>query len=1583
MKLIKSLTAVLLLCFAATQAVVAKPITRQQARERASVFLKSVPGASLLLDAKGPRRLAPSANAVDPYYVFDRGTGQGYVIVSGDDETAVDVLGYTDRGSFDYEVLPPNMREWLDNYANQIAAIQSRQAAPAKVAIQTHPKVPQLMKSTWSQGYPYNQECPDYFTLGRSVTGCVATAMAQLLYYNREKSVTETQAAMPAYDTWTSHATYGRLHVEGIPAGSPIDWDNMKDNYGSANELQKKAVADLMHYCGVAVKMDYTNASSGAQSYDAYQAFINYFGYGSQTRYVDYTQVSDDAAWDEMVYAEMAAGRPIYISGSNSEAGHAFVADGYDGNLRYHINWGWGGQSDGYYYLTNLTPGQGQGIGGSSDGYNGYRQIIIGLEPENFGDKAMSFADATVRRQCLANFDADGDGKVTYAEAAAVTSLGEAFKGKSFQTFKELYYFTALTAIDDDAFSGCTRLTTLRLPKSVKKIGNRAFKGCTALSQLSLPTNVTAIGQEAFSGCKLLADLVLPEELTAIEARTFEQCAALKAIELPIAVTSIGEAAFSGCTKLASVTVKTYQPQAIALGSGVFEGIDLAKSTLIVAQGTRSYFATADQWQDFGNIRELRDRSGGSFAKLQTGKKYYIYNIGTGRYLTKGEAWGTQAIVGTDPMRFTLTHTTSMPAGTYYLTSEDTGKSGKYLFRTSTDANVGTGVMAAFVDGTSLSASAYWTIAEDEASTEAQPVYTFQIPTSGAGYKAGLYWGVQTDHKSGAAQPTYGVYSDVDYATHKLNCQWSLVLYDEDAATRYETALTLEQLLTMAIKRKLKVEDEQAVCDNLESTLDELKLALRSVRKKLNLIDFADDLVGTTCRTEYDINTDGEIGYGEAAQIADFTSVFQGSAITSFDELQYFTGIPSIYGNTFDGCRKLTSVVLPKNLTNIYYQAFRNCVSLTAINIPELVVQIGDRCFYGCKALRSVSVASPDPSTIALGNNVFGGITLAECTLYVPFGAKEAYAAAPVWKDFGNIVEVRTKTQPQPSAIVADKPGYLMNLATRKFLAMGEAYGTQSVVAASGLLYQFKRSTSMAEGVYYLYSDQTGKEGKVVFRVDTDTKVGEGVKACFADGTASARAYWKVDSVAQGPVYTLSVPETADAFLGTDATHQSSAASPTNGVYWDVPVGSKATQWVFIAQEDMDAAKTLDSQAARLAELIAKANEAGIDTSSEQAVYDNPASTTEQINEAIASLRQKLHFITFADEKARQLSIAAWDVDGDGELTESEAAAVTDIGETFRNMTSIQSLEELRYFTGLKSIPAYAFSGCTSLVSIYLPEQVDTIFINAFTRCYKLMYVAMLNTNKTVFSQQSSIRGTMFVPEEMIGKYAETGLWSTFTFLPYTGQPVVTALSATRQYGRTITPTQLKFTVSGAPVNGTPQLTCPEGLATATPVGTYAIHVEPGTITNANLQCNDSLLTITPAQLTVKVKDCTREKGQQNPEFAFTFSGFRNKETSEVFTKQPVATCEATPVSPVGEYEIAVSGAEADNYEFVYTPGVLTITESTHGDVNSDGVKNMADVWAILLAISAGSQNAAADVNGDGKTDSADLVTMLNIIAAL
>ena len=1506
-------TITFLLCVIAI-GMYANPITREQARQKAAQFLTDKKGKRSLKAVMSPGKLAPKTE-MESYYVFDRGNDEGYVIVSGDDETYT-ILGYTDQGSFDYSTLPPNMKEWLDDYASQIAAIQTKKVSGRRASIATHPRVEPLVKSKWSQGYPYNLTCPEYFNDGRSVTGCVATAMAQLLYYNREKSVDETQAAMPAYDTWSAHPTTGQhLHVEGIPEGSPIDWANMKDEYGSANDKQRKAVADLMHYCGVAVKMDYTNKSSGAQSYEAYQAFTKYFGYGSSVKYV--SDATDDAQWDNIIYNEIQAQRPIYISGANSSGGHAFVCDGYDGNYCYHINWGWGGTSDGYYLLTNLTPGQ-QGIGGSGDGYTAYREIIIGLEPVNYGEKAMSFTDSNIKKVCIENWDANKDGKLTYGEAAAVTDLGTAFKGiTNIRNFQEFYYFTGITTLSDDAFNGCTNLTSIRLPKALKAIGARSFKGCEKLTQLALPTGLITIGEEAFCGCKTLGDMILPTNLKAIEAGTFRDCAAFTSVDLPISVTSIGNEAFAGCTGLKAFSTKTFRPDIIMMGTDVFKDIELERATLTAIQGTKTYFSSAPQWSDFGKIKELRERSGGQFATLEVGKTYYIYNIGTGRYLTKGEAYGTQAVVDElSPMRFKVNHSSSMAEGVYYLTSQDTGKDGKILFRTSTDGNVGKGVNAVFVDGGSVSSSAYWSI-----QPAGEQAYTIQIPSNISGYNAKKFLGVQTDHASNAASPTYGIYSDIDYEQYQLNCQWYFVRYDEEQAANYEAAKVLENLLNVAKEKKIGTDAEQAVYDNMSSTTEQIRQAQRSLRKQLNFIDFEDNLVRETCMAQCDLNGDGEISFYEATEIKDIELQFN-IAITSFDEMKQFKNLTTIYANTFNNCNKLTSVVLPESVERIYYYAFRNCSQLQKVNLSEYLIELGTEAFGDCTSLKEVSIACPTPENIHLGNNVFRNVNLSECTLRVPFGAKEHYENADVWKEFGTIVEMRTNAQPTFSPITTGKSGYIFNLSSRKFLNRGEAYGTQSVVAKKGLSYQFRQTNA---GNYYLDSD-----GKILFRTSTDSKVGAGVKTCFYDGTASSKAYWTIVQNPEDNTFTMQVPQddtdyVEGEYLGA-GDHHSEVASPSHGAYWDMK--GNVTRWAFITQEDMQAATAFNKLTASLEQLLEMAQEEKVEAATEQAVYNNAASTSNDIEEAIASLRKKLHFIAFNDLQAKAVCVKNWDLNDDGELSEKEAASVSDIGELFRGNSNIKTFEELRYFTSLKEIPDNAFRECSNLVSIYLPESVEALGKYPFSLCTNLKYVVMLNPNRIVDFGKSLAPSavTYFVPENLLESYLADPQWGTRNMTEYTGKPVVTG-TATRRYGSSAA--EVDFAVTGAPIMGEPAAEGEEMTDPKAPVGTYPITITAGTITTPDVQLVPGVLTITPATLTVTAKSYSREYGTANPVMEYTIKGFRNREKAEVLTKQPIIECDANELSPAGEYEIRVSGAEAQNYEFTYVSGTLTIVNST------------------------------------------------------
>ena len=216
---------------------------------------------------------------------------------------------------------------------------------------------------------------------------------------------------------------------------------------------------------------------------------------------------------------------------------------------------------------------------------------------------------------------------------------------------------------------------------------------------------------------------------------------------------------------------------------------------------------------------------------------------------------------------------------------------------------------------------------------------------------------------------------------------------------------------------------------------------------------------------------------------------------------------------------------------------------------------------------------------------------------------------------------------------------------------------------------------------------------------------------------------------------------------------------------------------------------------------------------------------------------------------------------------------------------------------------------------------------------------------------------------------------------------VVTAKDYTRVYGEA-NPT-FEYTTSGAELVGIPEITC-EATATS-PVGTYDIIIKKGSVTNYNDSYFKGKLTITKAPLKIKATTYTRKQGENNPEFTLEYDGFKNNETKDVLTKQPTVSTTATKESPVGDYTVTVSGAEAQNYEITYENGKLTVTAADPvptviGDANDDGEVNATDIVDIVnhtmgKQSSTGKFNdEAADANEDGVVNAADIVKIVNLI---
>lgn len=353
----------------------AKDITPSQATGIAQRFLGRQAGAGAKKAAEKMQLAYTGRNATGQncLYVFNSTSGQGYVIVAADDQ-ADEILGYSDNGSFALTDMPENLQSWMASYVDQISYLKRnhlKKSATGTVTLYDTEVKPLLGNIQWNQDSPYNDQCPVYDISSRCATGCVATAMAQVMYYNRwpEQGV--------GTHTYAPSILYGKTLTADF-ANTRYDWDAMLPQYdANSSDEACDAVAQLMLHCGISVDMQYSS-SSGATSFSVPQALINYFGYDRGIAYRTRQNYSS-TEWQSVIIDELNHHRPLIALGQSSAGGHCFVFDGYDRNGLVHVNWGWGGMSNGYFRTSALTPAT-QGIGGAEGGFNYNQYIVTGIQ---------------------------------------------------------------------------------------------------------------------------------------------------------------------------------------------------------------------------------------------------------------------------------------------------------------------------------------------------------------------------------------------------------------------------------------------------------------------------------------------------------------------------------------------------------------------------------------------------------------------------------------------------------------------------------------------------------------------------------------------------------------------------------------------------------------------------------------------------------------------------------------------------------------------------------------------------------------------------------------------------------------------------------------------------------------------------------------------------------------------------------------------------------------------------------------------------------------------------------------------------
>jgi len=479
--------------------------TRTEAEMAASAI-------SILRQQNAGQQMAPgavSAELIERQSAVALYKVNGRIAVVSTDDLLPEVLGYTDAPLQGNEI-NPNMKSWL-NAVNEIGKEIVAKGTPRRVVLPSsnyEPSIDALCTTHWDQDAPYNNMCPTgtesgsswqgYESTGTCVTGCVATAMAQVLRYNCAPVKPQGTHSVSVRQQGGGYQTY-TINYDEEPE---YDWDHMLDSYKYGYSQQEAdAVARLMYHCGVATDMEYATDGSGAYMTDCRNGLERNFGFTGAVL-LDRNDYSE-TQWMEYVYTEINNNRPIIYAGDDMtyRVGHCFVLDGYDTRGYVHINWGWGENSgDGCFDISLLN------VSGYS--FKWYQEMVIGVEGDGSHrgfynvkyDLETPGALADVLSTEIIPLDSISSlavsGPINDADIIAIRNLGR------MNVLRKLdLQHAEVAALPDSAFALCTTLGSVTLPRSVTAFGKRAFAGCSSLSTLKLyARELATLGTGVFDG---------------------------------------------------------------------------------------------------------------------------------------------------------------------------------------------------------------------------------------------------------------------------------------------------------------------------------------------------------------------------------------------------------------------------------------------------------------------------------------------------------------------------------------------------------------------------------------------------------------------------------------------------------------------------------------------------------------------------------------------------------------------------------------------------------------------------------------------------------------------------------------------------------------------------------------------------------------------------------------------------------------------------------------------------------------------------------------------------------------------------
>ena len=535
----------LFLCFCLLSVISmnAAVISEEEAIEKAK---KLMPNKRFLTDtesrARSNTRKQQQTLKSAPFYIINA-EDDGFVIVSGDDRVQ-DILGYSEHGNLDRTSAPTNVQWLLNSYEDAIKSVMesdgdiTSDTRSLNTSISSREEIEPLITTTWGQGTPYNALCP---TFGEQcLTGCVATAMAQVINY--WKWPVDGTNIVPSYSTATN-----KIFMPELPSTS-FDWDDMTNN----------DIARLMLYCGQSVEMDYGVEASGAGDAVIPSVLENIFGYSNGGRKIE-RRYYTDSDWFNIIYEELQEKHPVLYSGVSGSDSHMFICHGYKEG-RFYINWGWNGDYDGYFDLSLLNP--------SNYSFSNSQVAIIGIEANGEAKGSEVIADQNLHLYFTINKDT--------REAVVGTGVDEDIAGAIcrpplgddwWETMENLWADVVIpstivynnvtytvTGVAKNAFIKNTDIQRVTLPETIRSIGESAFYWCINLESINIPSQVDSIAPSTFVLCRKLKKVHLPTNLRIIYNHAFSDCVGLQEINIPGKCLYIGEDAFKWCKSLHKIT---------------------------------------------------------------------------------------------------------------------------------------------------------------------------------------------------------------------------------------------------------------------------------------------------------------------------------------------------------------------------------------------------------------------------------------------------------------------------------------------------------------------------------------------------------------------------------------------------------------------------------------------------------------------------------------------------------------------------------------------------------------------------------------------------------------------------------------------------------------------------------------------------------------------------------------------------------------------------------------------------------------------------------------------------------------------